>query len=118
MIGSGSAARRGSWLSIAALLLGAVLPACPTDHVSHGGVAGTMSGGAGGSHTGSGGHGGGGGGFVPPFGEPMGEACGARGLATCEAGKYCAFDEDDACGASDQAGHCQSFPSQCTNELW
>lgn len=133
MSGSGSTARcprmsrRASSLSIAALLLGAALPACPTDHVSlgddrdtglDGGIAGSMSGGTGGSnHAGSGGHGGGGGGFVPPFGEPRGEACGARGLATCEAGRYCAFDEDDACGESNQTGHCQSFPNQCTNEF-
>ncbi|TNF27248.1 MAG: hypothetical protein EP329_19775 [Deltaproteobacteria bacterium] len=48
-----------------------------------------------------------------PTPTPEPTACGARLGATCGAGEFCLFEEDDHCGWADATGTCQPLPELC-----
>jgi hypothetical protein len=53
---------------------------------------------------------------APSKQNPAGGICGGLAGFGCEAGLYCAFPLEAACGAADQTGTCTVIPQMCTEE--
>ena len=47
----------------------------------------------------------------------VGSECGGLRGEQCEAGQFCSFEIDAACGAADQTGTCEAIPEVCTEEF-
>lgn len=46
----------------------------------------------------------------------LGDLCGTRGAAECQAGMYCMFISGSGCGATDTGGRCTAVPVECAQE--
>jgi hypothetical protein len=47
----------------------------------------------------------------------VGSECGGLQGEQCDAGQFCDFEPDAACGAADQTGTCEDIPEACTEEF-
>ncbi len=52
-------------------------------------------------------------GSCAPMPQPIGEACGGRGLGPCVEGSFCNFAPESICGRGDAGGICTARPDRC-----